>query len=114
MKYVILIAGEESKAPSDPAESGAWYQNIGAWYEKWTAAGKVIDGGHQLDSPTTARTIRNTGITDGPFIEAKEAIGGYSVVEADTMDEAVELAGSWPGVSEGWITIEVRPVVEMQ
>jgi hypothetical protein len=114
MKYVILIAGEESKAPSDPAESGAWYQNIDAWYEKWTAAGKVIDGGHQLDSPTTARTIRNTGITDGPFIEAKEAIGGYSVLETDTMDEAVELAGSWPGVSEGWITIEVRPVVEMQ
>lgn len=114
MKYVILIAGDESRGPTDQAETEAWYKDLGAWYEKWTAAGKVADGGQQLDSPTKARTIRNTGITDGPFIEAKEAIGGYSVLETDTMDEAVELAASWPGVSEGWVTIEVRPVVEMQ
>jgi hypothetical protein len=114
MKYVILIAGDESKAPTDPAEAGAWYSDISAWYDKWTAAGKIADGGHQLDAPSTARTVRSTGITDGPFIEAKEVVGGYSVLEADTMDEAVELAASWPGVSEGRITIEVRPVVEMQ
>ena len=114
MKYVILIAGDASKAPADQAGTETWYKDIGAWYEQWTAAGKVTDGGHQLDSPTKAKTIRNTGITDGPFIETKEAIGGYSVLDTDTLDEAVEIASSWPGVSGGWITIEVRPVVEMQ
>jgi hypothetical protein len=49
-------------------------------------------------------------VTDGPFIETKEAIGGFSVLEADTIDEAVEIARTWPGVDRGWISVEVRPV----
>jgi len=113
MKYVILIAGDPSKAPTDPAEGESWYKDISVWYEQWTAAGKVVDGGHQLDAPTTARTVRSSGVTDGPFVEAKEVIGGYSVLETDTIDEAAELAASWPGVAKGWITIEVRPIIEM-
>ncbi|MGH8835457.1 MAG: YciI family protein [Actinomycetes bacterium] len=112
MKYVILIAGDESKFPTDQATSEAWMKDIFAWYDKWTAAGKLVDGGHELDSSTKAKTVRSTGVTDGPFIEAKEVIGGYSVLETDTIDEAVEIASSWPGVSEGLITMEVRPVVE--
>lgn len=112
MKYVILIANNESKFPTDQAESEAWMKDIFAWYDKWTTAGKLVDGGHELDSPAKARTVRSTGVTDGPYIEAKEVIGGYSVLETDTIDEAVEISASWPGVSDGRITIEVRPVVE--
>ena len=40
-------------------------------------------------------------------------LGGYSVIEADSIDEAVDVAKTWPGVDRGWITVEVRPVIEM-
>jgi hypothetical protein len=46
-------------------------------------------------------------------MEAKEVLGGYSALETDTIDEAVEIAKTWPGVDRGWITMEVRPVIEM-
>ncbi len=69
--------------------------------------------GHQLQGPETARTARASGVTDGPFIESKEVLGGYSVLEAATVDEAIDVARTWPGVDRGLITVEVRPVVEM-
>ena len=112
MKYVIMIIGDESKFPTEEAESEAWMKEIGAWYDRWTEAGKIVDGGAELDSPSKAKTVRGTGVTDGPYIEAKEAIGGFSVLETDTIDEAVEIASGWPGVSDGWMTMEVRPVIE--
>jgi len=112
MKYVILIANNEPNMPTDPAVAEAWSKDIFSWYDKWGASGKLADGGAELDDASKAKTIRSTGVTDGPYIEAKEVIGGFSILETDTMDEAVEIASSWPGVAEGWMTIEVRPVVE--
>ena len=47
---------------------------IGAWYEKYGAAGVLADPGHQLDFPHTAKTVRAGGVTDGPYIEAKEVL----------------------------------------
>jgi hypothetical protein len=84
---------------------------IGAWYEKYGSAGKLADPGFQLEGPDKARTVRARGVTDGPYIEAKEVLGGYSLLEADSIDEAVEISKTWPGVDSGWIVIEVRPVV---
>lgn len=112
MRYAILIMTTESGKQIPPAQAEAWYQEIMAWYEKRGAAGEVVAGaGAELEDESTARTIRATGVTDGPFIEAKEVIGGFSVLEAESMDHAVEIARTWPGVDRGWITIEVRPVV---
>jgi PhnB protein len=51
-------------------------------------------------------------VTDGPFMETKEVLGGYSVLDTDSYDEAVEISKTWPGVDRGLITIELRPVVE--
>ena len=68
---------------------------------------------HQLQGADTAKTVRAAGVTDGPYIETKEVLGGYSVIDADSMDEAVEVAKTWPGVDRGWITVELRPVIEM-
>jgi hypothetical protein len=50
-------------------------------------------------------------VTDGPFMEAKEVLGGYSLLETGTIDEAVEIARTWPGIDSGWIVMEVRPVM---
>jgi hypothetical protein len=111
MKYVILIMNTPERRAISDAEEAAWMTEIMAWYEKWGLSRKLADGGEQLDSPDKAKTIRATGVTDGPFMEAKEVLGGYSALETDTIDEAVEIARTWPGVDRGWITVEVRPVV---
>jgi len=113
MKYVILIADTEASRALGEAELAAWMEEINAWYEKAGASGQLADGGHQLQGPETAKTVRSAGVTDGPFIEAKEVLGGFSVLEADSIDEAVEISKEWPGVDRGWITIEVRPVILM-
>jgi hypothetical protein len=112
VKYVMLIMDTPNEPAPGTPEYGAWYGEVGAWYEKWGATGK-LDGGHQLQGVETAKTVRSTGITDGPYIETKEVLGGFSAIEADSIDEAVEIAKTWPGVDRGWITVEVRPVLEM-
>ena len=113
MKYVMLILNTEASAKLSPEEYQAWSSEIFAWYEKESASGRLPDGGAQLQGPETARTIRAGGVTDGPFIESKEVLGGYSILETGTYDEAVEVAQTWPGVDRGLISIELRPVIEM-
>lgn len=114
MKYVILIMNTEASRNLTEAENQAWYGDIGAWYEKGGGgSGKLADVGHQLQPPATAKTVRASGVTDGPFVETKEALGGFSVLETDTIEEAVDIAKTWPGVEQGWITIEVRPTLAM-
>jgi hypothetical protein len=112
MKYVMLILNTDAAAKLTEAEQQAWSSEIMAWYEKHGSTGAVADMGHQLQAAETARTVRAGGITDGPFMETKEVLGGYTVLEAATFDEAVDLTQTWPGVDRGLITIELRPVVE--
>jgi hypothetical protein len=114
VKYVILLMNTEAGRTMTEAEGQQWYGEIGAWYEKGGGgSGKLVETGYQLAPPETAKTVRAGGVTDGPFIETKEVLGGYSVVDTDTIEEAVEIAKTWPGVDRGWMTIEVRPTVEM-
>jgi hypothetical protein len=112
VKYVLLIMDTQEEPKPQTPEWNAWYAEVGAWYEKWGATGK-LSAGHQLQGPDTAKTVRASGVTDGPFIETKEVLGGYSLIDADSMDEAVDIAKTWPGVDRGWITVELRPVIEM-
>jgi hypothetical protein len=113
MKYVMLIMNTDAVNQLTEAEQGAWYAEVGAWYEKHGASGTLAEGGYQLQGPETAKTARASGVTDGPFIESKEVLGGYSVLEAASADDAIEIGKTWPGVDRGLIVIEVRPVVEM-
>ena len=112
MKYVILIMNTEAGRNMSQADQQGWYSDIMAWYEKGGGgSGKLVETGYQL--APEAKTVRASGVTDGPFMETKEALGGYSVVDTDTIEEAVEIAKTWPGVDRGWMTVEVRPVIEM-
>jgi hypothetical protein len=111
MKYVMLILDTEASGKLTDEQRQAWFSEIMAWYEKTGSSGKMPDGGAQLQPANTARTIRASGVTDGPFMETKEVLGGYSVLETDTFDEAVEIAKTWPGVDRGLVTLELRPVV---
>jgi hypothetical protein len=114
MKYVILLMDTEAGRSLSPEEMQAWYGEVGAWYEKaGGGSGKLTESGYQLQPTSTAKTVRGGEVTDGPFMETKEALGGFSVLDTDTIEEAAEIAKTWPGVDRGWITIEVRPIVEM-
>lgn len=110
MQYVMLIAGDGSAGGSEE-ENAAVYEKIGAWWADLAAKGKIV-GGNELQGAETAKTVRLTGdratVTDGPFIEAKEVIGGYGILECGSIDEAVEIAKTWPGTGS---ILEVRPTV---
>jgi hypothetical protein len=85
------------------------YEQSGKWFEKYSKAGKVV-GGEELQGPSSATTVsRKDGkvtVTDGPFIESKEIIGGFAIIEVSDLDEALDMAKEWPG------TVEIRPVVD--
>jgi hypothetical protein len=111
MKYVMLILNTEAAGKLTAEEYEAWSSEIMAWYEKNSSNGVIADAGAQLQPPDTAKTIRVSAVTDGPFMESKEVLGGYTVLETETIDEAVEAAKGWPGVDRGLVTMELRPVV---
>jgi hypothetical protein len=114
--YVMIIAGDESKwyGPSLPA---GLMDEINAWWQKWNEAGKVLPGGAELQPSSTAKTVgpgpdgRPT-VTDGPFLELKEVVGGFIPLAADDLDDAVGVAATWPGIAAVGDRIEVRPVME--
>jgi hypothetical protein len=117
MKYAMLLAGAETEFPPQTPEAGeAALREIFAWFEKWGAAGKIADSGVHLQPSSTAKTIRPGAdgtpvITDGPYLELKEVIGGLVVLEADDIDDAVAVASTWPGMWGG-ASVEVRPVFD--
>jgi hypothetical protein len=113
MKYVLLFGGTMEGVDQLPdgvrEQAMADYEQSGQWFEKYSKAGKVL-GGHELQGPSTATTVsRKNGrvtVTDGPFIESKEIIGGYAEIEVADLDEALAMAKEWPG------TVEIRPIVD--
>lgn len=116
MRYALLICGDERDWDKlDPKEADAAMERIRAWVGKWRAAGKIVPGGEELDSVRTAKTVRpgpdGPVVIDGPYLELKEVIGGFVVVEADSIDEAVAVAAEWPSLT-GTTSIEVRPVMD--
>ncbi len=117
MRYVMLICGDESEWSAQGQEAiDAVMLEIGAWVTRWREAGKIHTGGEELDSVRTAKTIRPGAdgkpvVTDGPYLELKEVLGGFIVLETEDIDEAVAIAATWPSLT-GSSSIEVRPVIE--
>ena len=112
MKYVLLFCGTEEDArrydSMSDADRGAQLEQVGAWF-----ADPRIRGGQRLAPGSTATTVRfgadgETLVTDGPFIEGKEDIGGWAIVEVSDLDGALAMARSWPARG----VVEVRPAHE--
>ncbi|HEY2372559.1 MAG TPA: YciI family protein [Gaiellaceae bacterium] len=112
MKYLMLVcwdaehmnAQTEPEQPEESKESFLWLDDVqarGIWVT-----------GDQLAPPRRARTVRVRDgkklVTDGPFIETKEAVGGFDILECDSLEQAVEIAAAHPLAEMG--TIEVRPL----
>lgn len=113
MKFLCMIAADRMMEQLEPDDAAAHF----AEYAAFTAA--IRNSGHfvsanRLTPPDTARTLRvregGVRVVDGPFIESKEAIGGYYLVEARDMDEALTIAARIPGARRG--CVEVRPVAD--
>ena len=118
MKYMLLIHQGSTPTPRDPeAWASLSQEEQQAVFADYQAINETpgVTPGLGLDDPDTATTVRvdngQTLTTDGPFVEAKEAIGGWLIYEADDLDAAIELAARIPAARLGG-AVEVRPVVE--
>ena len=118
MKYMLLIHQGTAPTPRSPEEWGKLSEDeqkaVYADYQAVSATPGVTPG-FGLQAPETATTVRvqdgTTLVTDGPFVEIKESVGGYLVFEADDLDAAIELAARIPAARLGG-AVEVRPIVE--
>jgi hypothetical protein len=117
MKYAMLICGDDHEWTSlSPADEQDMMKQVYAWYERWQPTGKIADGGAELQSRDTAKTVRAGAngqpvITDGPYAELKEVVGGIVLLECDDIDEAAQIAATWP-LTAGMSALEVRPLME--
>ena len=117
MKYMLLIHQGTTPLPGSDEWDALPDAEKGAVYAAYKALNETpgFTPGVQMAAPETATTVRvqdgRTLTTDGPFVEIKEALGGYGFIEADDLDAALEVAARIPAASMGG-AIEVRPLVE--
>ena len=112
MKYMLLIYAAEG-AISDSARSDCYAESAGLARDL-AAAGKFVSA-NPLQPVATATNIRvregKRMVTDGPFAETREQLGGYFLVDAEDLDDAIAIAGRIPAAR--WGTVEIRPVMEI-
>ncbi len=116
-KYALIFIDPEQDATvhtrhhegEKSSDAERIYADIFHWFD--TNREKIVSGGAELQPPDTAMTVRRKGdavhMSDGPFIESKESIGGLTIFELPDLDAAIALAKTWPGHA-----VEVRPIVE--
>jgi hypothetical protein len=115
MKYMLLIYNDEKGMGTlSEAERGQMFGEYGQFTKDITTSGHYKTGA-PLQPSSTATSVRvregKRVTTDGPFAETREQLGGYYLIEAKDLDEAIGIAARVPGARLG--TIEVRPVMEM-
>ena len=117
MKYVLMYVDTPEQLEAVPAErQQEVYQQIYAWFGENGAA--FSDSGAELQPPSTATTVRSGGdgadpvVVDGPYSEAKERIGGFSVIDVPDLDAAIALVRTWPSLQLPGVSVEIRPMVE--
>jgi hypothetical protein len=107
-KYLVFLRSVEAskQAPPSPAQMQEMYASFNAWKERFKA--NIVDIGGQLKPG--GRVVRTSGVTDGPFAEAKEVVGGYMVVAAESYDRAIEVARGCPGIIRPGSSVEIREI----
>jgi hypothetical protein len=113
MKYMCLICAEQVMEQLTPEDAAQHYEEYRAFTENIRRSGHLIDC-NRLLPPETATTVRmrngRISTTDGPFVETKEVLGGYYLIEAKDLNEAILVASRIPGAARG--CVEVRPIAE--
>ncbi len=106
-KYLCIQrsqSGSECGQPS-PSQMEEMFAKFNAWKEKFQA--NIVDMGGKLGG---GKVVTSSGTTDGPFVEAKEIVGGFMIIEADSMEEAAEVARELPGATMQGSSVEVREI----
>lgn len=116
MKYVLMFTSRPDLDAAVPEEEQQQtYAAMFAWFEKYASV--IVDNGAELTGPETATSVK-TGedgaalVVDGPFSEAKESIGGFSVIEVPDLDAAIAMVKEWPAIGRPGVAVEIRPMVE--
>jgi hypothetical protein len=114
VKYMLLLASNPADEPTPDDETFGPYMGEWAAYSQALAEAGAMVAGEALQGADTASTVQVRDgkriVTDGPFIESKEVIGGYYVIDVADLDEALDWAARIPNAHFG--TVEVRPVME--
>ncbi|MEO1402167.1 MAG: YciI family protein [Cyanobacteria bacterium J06635_1] len=112
MKYMLLIYSDE-KSWTEPEQERCYTESL-ELTQKLDANGQYL-GASPLQSVSTATSVRvregKRLVTDGPFAETHEQLGGYFLVETENLDEAIAIAGQIPTAHKG--TVEIRPLMEL-
>jgi hypothetical protein len=116
MKYMLLLASDPADEPTPESDRfGPYMEEWAAYSQALVEAGAMV-GGEALQGADTASTVQVRDgeriVTDGPFIESKEVIGGYYLIDVANLDEALDWATKIPNAHFG--TVEVRPVMEFE
>ena len=113
MKYLLLICVDRSLPEPDEAAMASLMAEYETFTREIVASGELV-GGEQLQRPDTATSVRvrngRPSLTDGPFAETTEQIGGFYLVDVKDLDRALELAARVPTARPG--VVEVRPIVD--
>lgn len=116
MQYLFLLYSDEANTPEPPTDPKELEAYMAPWaeYSEMLVKAGAMRGGEALEPSSTATTVSTMGgkesVTDGPFAETKEQLGGYYVVECANLDEALALAKKCPGATFGHV--EVRPIMK--
>ncbi len=114
MKYVIMFTSTpELDAAVPPERAQEVYGRVFQWFQDHDA--DIDDAGAELMPVTMATTVRHGAeapvVVDGPFTEAREAVGGFTLIDVADLDAAIALAKTWPMLELPGTSVEVRPVV---
>jgi hypothetical protein len=115
MKYVLMFTSVPGlRAEQEPEAAQALYKRVYEWFGD--NEGSIADGGAELLGVETATTVRygdgGPVVVDGPFSEAKEVVGGFTVLDVADMDAAIAITRSWPMLEVPGVAVEIRPMVE--
>ena len=108
-QYMLLFRSTDWNRDLSPEEMQQIMERTYAWFDSLKAAGKFKAAQPLFHEGRMLKGRNGTTVTDGPFAESKEAVGGYLIIEADSMEEAVEIARGWPLLACG-SSLEVRPI----
>lgn len=104
-KYLVMLrSGPGKHEPPSPAQMQEMYAAFHTWQAKFKD--NIVDMGSKLKPG--GKIVTASGVTDGPFVEAKEIVGGFMIIAADSYDQAIEIATGCPGVVRPGSSLEIR------
>jgi hypothetical protein len=111
-EFLYLYRGGESRADRTPAQAEDSMKQWVSWLTDLGQKGHIKDPGQPLEYTGKVVSGSTKTITDGPYAEAKDLVGGYTIVEAKDIEEAAQLSGGCPILAIGG-AVEIRPVIKM-